>query len=113
MTRKLRATERKLLELLQRFEQEGRHFGLAEVAEATGYKIASVKTYFSNRLEHVLAEQTETGQWRARGALAYSEDDFARLMSQNAPEDGIPTEAEWRAAMQRLIAIGKQRGYSL
>lgn len=113
MSRKLRETERKLLHLLQRFEQEGREFGLDEVVAATGYKLASVKTYFSKKLENALVEPTEDGLWRARGALRLDEDDFARLMSQNAAEDQIPTEAEWRAAMQRLIAIGKQRGYSL
>ena len=113
--RDARPTQRLLLAVLRDYERRGQRFTLTDLVEATGYKPSTIKTYIGKRLAgRLTVPDDEHGYWRARGALAMSETDFATYMSQKALGGGLPGgEAEWRGALDQLLRLGLGRGYAL
>lgn len=81
----------------------------------TGYKPSSVRTYFTKKLQGVLVHRTDGDLWRARGACDCSPAELAELMTQRMATPGVvpKTEAEWRAQLRTLLALGRSRGYRL
>ncbi|MCB9685356.1 MAG: hypothetical protein H6735_09980 [Alphaproteobacteria bacterium] len=104
-----------LLEGLREAERSGHPIDVRSLARRAGYTESSVRTYFTKRLEGVLVFRDEEGQWRARGALRCSEEEFARRMSQKAgaANDALRTEEAWRAVVRKLLYEGQRRHYHL
>ncbi len=104
-----------LLEGLRGAERSGRPIDLAGLAERSGYTESSIRTYFTKKLEGVLVFRGEDGEWRARGAVRCSEEEFARRMSQKAgaSNDALRTEEAWRAVVRKLLYEGHRRRYTL
>ncbi len=104
-----------LLQGLRAFEALDAPVDIAQLAEASGYASASIKTYFSKKLEGVLVFKERDGSWRVRGALKCTERDFARRMSQKAgaAQVALETEEAWRALLRKICYEGHRRGYRL
>lgn len=104
-----------LLEGLREAERTGHPIDTRSLARRTGYTESSIRTYFTKRLEGVLVFRDEDGQWRAKGAVRCSEEEFARRMSQKAgaANDALRTEEAWRAVVRKLLYEGQRRHYHL
>jgi len=70
-------------------EQQGRQraFTLEELAEATGYKLSSIRTYYGKRLKGTLVSERADGRFRAHGLSVFDADGFVDYMTQrSSPE---------------------------
>jgi hypothetical protein len=105
----------RLLDGLREAERHGRPAEPRTLARTTGYTESSIRTYFTKRLEGVLVFRDEQGEWRVRGAVRMSEEEFARKMSQKAgaANDALRTEDAWRAVVRKLLYEGQRRHYHL
>jgi hypothetical protein len=114
MARSITKRERSLLHALRRAERAERVVSATELAAETGYAAATLKTYFSKKLEGALVFRHERG-WRVKGAVACGEDVFARRMSQKAGAVGeaLANEESWRQLTRKLLYEGQRRGYRL
>jgi hypothetical protein len=104
-----------LLIALRELERAGEPVDLHELARRTGYSEASVRTYFTKKLEGILVFRDDDGQWRVRGAVRCTQEQFARRMSQKAgaANDALKSEASWRAVVRKLLYEGQRRHYTL
>ena len=105
----------RLLEGLRDAERTGKPADPRHLARTTGYSESSVRTYFTKRLEGVLVFREENGEWKVRGAVRMSEEEFARKMSQKAgaANDVLRSEDAWRAVVRKLLYEGQRRHYHL
>lgn len=110
----LSGRQQALLEAMKAAEARGGAVDLDALAAATSYSVASIKTYFSKKLDGVLAFR-EGDSWRVRGAVRCSDAEFARHMTQKAGASGdaLKTEAAWRVVVRKLLYEGKRRNYAL
>jgi hypothetical protein len=116
----LRERQERLLLALRELEaagasQEPRDF-YAVIVQKTQYRPKTVPTYLSKRLDGRLIHRDASGRIRVTGALACTEEDFARLMSQNLPGSELPVfegREDWRRALLALVQVGIEKGYSL
>ena len=104
-----------LLEGLRDAERNAFPIDTAVLAERSGYTESSIRTYFTKRLEGVLVFRDEHGEWRARGTVRCTHEEFARRMSQKAgaASDVLRTEEAWRAVLRKLLYEGQRRHYKL
>jgi len=118
----LRDKQRKMLAAIRDMEREGRRLAVddfvARVKAATGYK--DVRTYLTKYLEGAVVHRRDSdGTVTVEGAVALSEDDFAKLLTQKRlPSEigGVPayeSREEWAEAMRALASAGDRRGYYL
>jgi hypothetical protein len=107
----------RLLEGLREAERHARPAEPRTLARTTGYTESSIRTYFTKRLEGVLVFRDEggSGEWRVRGAIRMSEEEFARKMSQKAgaANDALRSPESWRAVVRKLLYEGQRRHYHL
>lgn len=103
-----------LLIALRELERSGTAVDFAALAKATGYSEASVRTYFSKRLEGFVAFRDGEG-WRIKGATKITEEAFARRLSQKATggNEALKTEDDWRRLVRKLLYEGQRRHYHL
>jgi len=103
-----------LLIALRELERDGEVVDFGRLAKQTGYSEASVRTYFTKRLEGFVAFRTDEG-WRIRGAVRTTEEAFARRMSQKAASanDALKTEDSWQSLIRKLLYEGQRRRYRL
>jgi len=103
-----------LLIALRELERAGSVVDFAALAKATGYTEASVRTYFTKRLEGFVAFRGEDG-WRIRGAVRTTEEAFARRLSQKAASanDALKTQGSWQLLVRKLLYEGQRRHYQL
>jgi hypothetical protein len=103
-----------LLIALRELERADDVVDFAKLARRTGYSEASVRTYFTKRLEGFVAFREATG-WRIRGATKITEEAFARRLSQKAASgnDALKTEASWQSLVRKLLYEGQRRHYRL
>lgn len=114
MARELTRSEGRLLGALREAEASAEEFTASELAERSGYARATVQTYLTKKLLGFLVEEGPGGTWRARGALDCTDDQFAHRMSQKGGAKGyLSSVAEWRTAVEQLLAEGKERGFTL
>ena len=115
MARELSDKETALLNALRAFEALDAPVDVARLAERSGYAQATIKTYFSKRLEGVLVFKERDGSWRVRGALKCTPEEFARRMSQKAgaAQNALETEDAWRQLLRKILYEGHRRGYRL
>jgi len=114
--RTLREKEQLLLEALRQRERDGIDASIDGVAADTGYAASTIKTYFSKKLDGFIVTRTERGDYKVRGALDCTEEQFARRMSQKEGDTlrvDLETLSGWRGAVRRLLNEGKRRGYQL
>ena len=114
--RNLRDRERRLFAALRDCEQRGVRFRPDAIAREIGYKLATVKTYASKKLEGWLLTHESDGAYRVKGALECADEAFAARMSQKADDDplrGTATEDDWRHSVRSLFYVGLNRGYRL
>jgi hypothetical protein len=104
--------QRALLHALREVEAEDRPVEIAELAEKSTYSEASIRTYFTKKLEGVLVFRDIQG-WRVEGALRCAERAFGRHMTQKAgtTADAVKTENAWQMALRKLLYEGLKRGY--
>lgn len=105
----------RLLEGLRDAERHDRPADPRHLARTTGYTESSIRTYFTKRLEGILVFRDEGGEYRVRGAIRMTEDDFARKMSQKAgaANDALRSVESWRAVVRKLLYEGQRRHYTL
>ena len=84
------------------------------LAAKSGYSEASIRTYFTKKLEGVLVFRHGDG-WRVEGATRCAERAFARHMTQKAGSaaDSLQTEEAWQMAVRKLLYEGHRRSYNL
>lgn len=106
--------QKSLLKALRGAEAAGGPVDLDVLVEATGYSAASIRTYFSKKLDGVLVFRLDEG-WEVRGAQRCTEADFARLMTQKAgaAADALNSEESWRRLVRKLLYEGRRRNYQL
>jgi len=104
--------QRALLHALREVEAEDRRVDIQELAEKSSYSEASIRTYFTKKLEGVLVFRDTQG-WRVEGAMRCAERAFARHMTQKAGStaDAVKTEDAWQMAVRKLLYEGLKRGY--
>ncbi|MFT4621799.1 MAG: hypothetical protein ACI8PZ_000451 [Myxococcota bacterium] len=114
MSRELSDKETALLNGLRAFEALDALVDVGRLAERSGYAQASIRTYFSKKLEGVLVFKEAEG-WRVRGALKCTPAEFARRMSQKAGsvQAALQTEDAWRRLLRKILYEGQRRGYRL
>ncbi len=103
-----------LLIALRELERAAATVDFAELASATGYSEASVRTYFTKKLEGVLVFR-DGSDWRVRGAVRCTQEAFAKRLSQKsgAANDALKSEESWRELVRKLFYEGKRRHYTL
>jgi hypothetical protein len=117
MARDLRDKEERLLLALRELETTNELFDEALLAQKTGYKLTTIRTYFSKKLDGFLVSRANDDKWRVSGAITCTDEMFAQRMSQRGSEPQIQLllgdETEWRQTVQRLLHLGHDRGYRL
>lgn len=78
----------RLFAALQRFEQEGRSFRLVELAQASGYKESSIRTYLAKKLKNKIVFTLARDEFKVNGALLITWEEFIRAMSQKDDSSG-------------------------
>jgi len=103
-----------LLIALRELERAGQVVSFPKLAKDTGYSEASVRTYFTKRLEGFIAFRTDDG-WQIRGAVRTTEEAFARRLSQKAASanDALRTQDSWQSLIRKLLYEGHRRHYQL
>jgi hypothetical protein len=103
-----------LLIALRELERDDAPVDFAKLAARSGYSEASVRTYFTKRLEGFVAFR-DGERWAIRGATRITEEAFARRLSQNAASanEALKTEATWQALLRKLLYEGQRRHYHL
>jgi len=111
---RLSEKQRALLHALRDIEEEDRPVDIPDLAARTSYSEASIRTYFTKKLEGVLVFREASG-WRVEGARRCAERAFARHMTQKAGSaaDAVRTEDAWQMAVRKLLYEGLKRGYTL
>jgi len=106
--------QRALLHALRDIEDAETPVDIADLARRTAYSEASIRTYFTKKLEGVLVFRDPAG-WRVEGANRCAERMFARHMTQKAGStaDALRTEDAWQMALRKLLYEGLKRGYRL
>lgn len=114
MSAELSDKQTALLIALREVERANAVVDFAALAKATGYSEASVRTYFSKRLEGFVAFREGDG-WRIKGATKMTEEAFARRLSQKATggNEALKTEDDWRRLVRKLLYEGQRRHYHL
>lgn len=81
---------RRMLYFLEESEHQSRRFSLEELAEATGYKVSSIRTYYGKRLKGVLVTEHADGSFQAHGLGVFNEQSFIDYMTQrSAPPSSV------------------------
>lgn len=75
---------RRMLYFLEESEHQQRRFSLEELAEATGYKLSSLRTYYGKRLKNVLVTEHSDGTYQAHGLSVFNEQSFIDYMTQRS-----------------------------
>ncbi len=106
--------QRALLLALRQIEEAEESVDISALAAVSGYSEASIRTYFTKKLEGVLVFRDEDG-WRVEGARRCAERVFARHMTQKAGSaaDALKTEEAWQMAIRKLLYEGMKRKYAL
>ena len=104
---------RRMLYFLEEVEHQRRPFSLEELAEATGYKLSSIRTYYGKRLKNVLVSERFDGAFEAHGLGVFNEHSFIDYMTQRssppgsveelADEDEEDEEEDSRDAQEQVI----------
>ena len=104
-----------LLIALRERERADAPVDVAALAKATGYSEATIRTYFTKRLDGFIVFREADGNWRVRGAVRTTEEAFARRLSQNAASanEALKTEATWQTLVRKLLYEGHRRHYTL
>ena len=87
---------KKMYAYLAKMEREGEVFSLSDLADATGYKMSSIRTYYGKRLKGLLVEETDDdGVYLATGLDGFDEDSFIDYMTQrSSPADVVSAGGE-------------------
>ena len=75
---------RKMFYYLERQQRTGAPFTLEELAEETGYKMSSIRTYYGKRLKGVVVEELGEDRYRALGVEAFDEEGFIDYLTQRS-----------------------------
>lgn len=79
---------KKMFYFLEERQNKGEPFSLEEMAEATGYKMSSIRTYYGKRLKGLLVVERDDDLYEARGVDAFDEDSFIDYLTQrSSPAD--------------------------
>jgi hypothetical protein len=96
-------------------ERSQEPFTLEQMAEAIGYKLSSVQTYYGKRLKDVLVHERADGSYTARGLVGQlDEPSFIDLMAERTPatlaepdpepdDDEPPGEEVWTATLAETL----------
>lgn len=76
---------RQLLQVLKQLEREKREISIQELADASGYKLSSIKTYTAKKLRGFVLSPTTRGRFVVKGTLPLNEAAFIKHMSQRSP----------------------------
>lgn|GEM_PF-4639105 len=87
---------KKMYAFLAKMEQDEDTFSLSDLADATGYKMSSIRTYYGKRLKGLLVEETdEDGVYEATGLGSFDEESFINYMTQrSSPADVVSAGGE-------------------
>ncbi|MCG8348861.1 MAG: DUF3644 domain-containing protein [Chloroflexales bacterium] len=83
---------RSLLQVLKRLEREKAEVTAQDLAQASGYKLSSMKTYIAKKLKGFVLMSTQKGRFIIKDALSLDEASFVRHMSQRSPELDAPAQ---------------------
>jgi hypothetical protein len=104
--------EAKFVRVLRDHAAAGHEFTAAACAEATGWSLATVKTYLAKKVRRAgLIDDVGGGRFRATVPPGLDDAGFRRLMSQNADDGGVDTVDAWLAALDRHIDVAAARGW--
>lgn len=100
----------RLFAALQRFEQEGRSFRLVELAQASGYKESSIRTYITKKLKNKIVFALARDEFKVNGASLITWEEFMRVMSQKGDSSetllkGMPARLLDRSLHAFLLAL--------
>lgn len=103
---------RQMLAFLKQMERSQQPFTLEEMAQSTGYKDSSIRTYYGKRLKQVLVSETSDGRYRAHGLDVFEPQTFIDYMTQrNAPSEQIELPGEF-AQVEPVLARSPQERLS-
>jgi hypothetical protein len=95
-----------LFDVLREFEREEKNFTVRELADATGYKFSSLRTYISKKLKNYVVFSTQGGKYKVSGILHLDVNVFVKHMSQRSPAtDSITTGLASRLLRRSLDAF--------
>lgn len=105
-----------MLAFLAEMEQQQQSFELEDLAEATGYKMSSIRTYYGKRLKQVLVHEQPDGRFTAHGFDVFDDQSFIDYMTQRsappelleepAPVQEIqPTKKDPRAHLSQTMLM--------
>ena len=79
---------KRMFSFLSEHQKSGQEFSLGDLAEATGYKMSSIRTYYGKRLKDLLVKEVEEGVYVAEGMEAFDEETFIDYLTQrSSPRD--------------------------
>ncbi len=79
---------RKMFYFLEEMQNKAQSFSLEELAEHTGYKMSSIRTYYGKRLKGVLVEEVRDNTYQAVGIESFDEESFIDYLTQrSSPAD--------------------------
>jgi hypothetical protein len=103
--------EAKFLRFLRDHVAAGREFTAAACGEATGWSLATVKSYRAKKVRRAgLIDDVGGGRFRVTVPHALADVSFRRLMGQNADDGGVDTVDAWLVAVDRLVDAAGLRG---
>lgn len=76
---------RELLKALKQLEREKREITAQDLANTSGYKLSSIRTYIAKKLRGFVLSPTTRGRFVVKGALSLNEAEFIKHMSQRSP----------------------------
>lgn len=97
---------KKMFYFLEQMEARAESFSLDDLADATGYKMSSIRTYYGKRLKGLLVFERD-GELTASGIGAFDEDSFIDYLTQkSSPAELDSTQAAPESAF--MLNVGEQ-----
>lgn len=87
-------------------EQENQDFTLEELAKAGNWSMSSVKTYLTKKWSPFFTR--EGNKFSVKGIIAYTEDQYVRLMSQNDSLSNDPRRPPLDLEVERLVVKARE-----
>ena len=75
---------RKMFYFLEEKQTRAQTFTLEELAEHTGYKMSSIRTYYGKRLKGLLVTAVDDDTYQAQGTEAFDEESFIDYLTQRS-----------------------------
>lgn len=100
---------RKMFYFLEEKQTKAQSFTLEELAEHTGYKMSSIRTYYGKRLKGLLVTAVDDETYQAQGTEAFDEETFIDYLTQrSSPLDAqevIQAEGGAASASDEFVSL--------